>query len=188
MKKQNDQKGFLPKYWWIFPVAVIIIMAMYFLFASSLFEDKPDTFGKKHPILKEMEYNIPLKEGEVLAEVGDDGFTEDDYLQVWDGIQGGIYQYRFYYPALPDGEVFLRCFEVTENIALSASRLKDASTVEVKNHTEFGLIADMQQFIIYEGDWEDYYAARIEVWHRNASTGEETKLLEKIYRVEGWMR
>ena len=60
--------------------------------------------------------------------------------------------------------------------------------MEVKGHTEFGLVADKQQFSIYEGDWGDYYAARIEVWHKDASTGVETKLLEKTYRVEGWMR
>ena len=99
-----------------------------------------------------------------------------------------MYQYSFYYPELPDGDVFLRCFEVTENIELSTSRLRKASTVKVIGHTEFGMIADKQSFTIYEGDWGDYYAARIEVWHKNARTEEETKLLEKIYRVEGWMR
>lgn len=41
---------------------------------------------------------------------------------------------------------------------------------------------------IYEGDWDDYYAARIEVWFKNAETNQESKLLEKVYRVEGWMR
>lgn len=188
MKKQNNKKGFLPKYWWIFPLAIIIIIAMYFLFASAIFEDKPDSFGKKHPIPEGMEYSIPLNEGEVAEEPSNDSLSMDKYLQVWNGIQGGVYQYRFYYPALPDGEVFLRCYEATDSIGLSASRLRDASAVEVKDHTEFGLIADMQQFVIYEGDWDDYYAARIEVWHKDANTEEETKLLEKIYRVEGWMR
>ena len=33
-----------------------------------------------------------------------------------------------------------------------------------------------------------YYAAKIEVWHKDAKTGRETKLMEKVYRVEGWMR
>ena len=89
---------------------------------------------------------------------------------------------------MPDGEVFLRCYEATENIELSASRLKEASTVEVKNHKGFGPVVEGQQFSIYEGDWDDYYAARVEVWHYDASTGKETKLLEKTYRVEGWMR
>lgn len=34
-----------------------------------------------------------------------------------------------------------------------------------------------KRFTIYEGDWGDYYAARIEVWHKDAATGEETKLV-----------
>jgi len=43
-----------------------------------------------------------------------------------------------------------------------------------------------QSFTSCENDFEDYYAARIEVWHRNAKTKEESKLVEKVYRVEGW--
>lgn len=50
------------------------------------------------------------------------------------------------------------------------------------------LLKSRKRFTIYEGDWGDYYAARIEVWHKDAATGEETKLCEKTYRVEGWMR
>lgn len=160
------------------------IISFIYLIISSL---QPDPFGKEHPIPEGMEYEIPLNEN-APVEVIVDGFSEKECLQVWNDFQGGLYQYSFYYPELPDGDVFLRCFEVTENIELSTSRLRKASTVKVIDHTEFGMIADKQNFTIYEGDWGDYYAARIEVWHKNASIGEETKLLEKIYRVEGWMR
>lgn len=31
-----------------------------------------------------------------------------------------------------------------------------------------------------------YYAVRVEVWHRDKTSRKETKLLEKIYRMEGW--
>ena len=132
------------------------------------------------------ENTIPMQENTPVPAV--DSLSKDSYLQLWNGFQGGLYNYSLYYPALPDGEVFLRCFEATENIELSASRLREASTVEVKDHAGFGWVAQKQMFTIYEGDWEDYYAARIEVWHKNGSSGEETKLLEKTYRVEGWMR
>lgn len=145
-----------------------------------------DSFGKDHPIPQGMTYEIPLEENAPAPAV--DTLSNDSYLQLWNGIQGGIYLYSFYYPALSDGEVYLRCYEASNNLELSASRLRGASTVEVKDHTAFGLVADKQQFSIYEGDWGDYYAARIEVWHKDASTGVETKLLEKTYRVEGWMR
>ena len=164
-------------------IAFYIISFIYLIVSSS----QPDPFGKEHPIPEGMEYEIPLNEN-APVEVIVDGFSEKECLQVWNDFQGGLYQYSFYYPELPDGDVFLRCFEVTENIELSTSRLRKASTVKVIDHTEFGMIADKQNFTIYEGDWGDYYVARIEVWHKNASSGEETKLLEKIYRVEGWMR
>lgn len=39
------------------------------------------------------------------------------------------------------------------------------------------LLKNRKRFTIYEGDWGDYYAARIEVWHKDAATGEETKLV-----------
>ena len=60
----------------------------------------------------------------------------------------------------------------------------------VSNHTAFGHIEHNQGtgFTIYEGDFEHYYAARVEVWHRDAATHQERKLAEKIYRVDGWMR
>lgn len=164
-------------------IAFYIISFIYLIVSSS----QPDPFGKEHPIPEGMEYEIPLNEN-APVEVIVDGFSEKECLQVWNDFQGGLYQYSFYYPELPDGDVFLRCFEVTENIELSTSRLRKASTVKVIDHTEFGMIADKQNFTIYEGDWGDYYAARIEVWYKNARTGKETKLLEKIYRVEGWMR
>ncbi|MBP5375589.1 MAG: hypothetical protein J6Y38_04560 [Bacteroidaceae bacterium] len=47
---------------------------------------------------------------------------------------------------------------------------------------------DKQEFTIYEGVWDDYYAARVEVWFKDAETRKERKLVEKVYRVEGWQR
>ena len=145
-----------------------------------------DTFGKDHPIPEGVNYSIPMPEN--MSEPDVDSLSEDSYLRLWNSIQGGVYEYSFYYPSLPDGEVFLSCFEVSENVELSPTRLPEASKVEVKDHTSFGQIANRQRFTIYEGDWEDYYAARIEVWHKDAATGKKTKLLDEVYRVEGWMR
>ena len=175
------------KEWWraVGSVIGVVVCFIVFSFVSFVYlihaSSQPNSFGKEHPIPEDLEYNIPL---------GYDSVDDCDtcHLKIWNSFQGGIYEYSFYYSALPDGKVYLRCFEVTENIELSASRLQTASSVEVKNHTGFGVIANKQEFTIYEGDWGDYYAARIEVWFKNASTKEETKLLEKIYRVEGWSR
>ena len=167
-------------------VCLIVFSNVSFIFIAFL-DLLPDTFGKEHPIPEGLRYEIPKSENDDFEAIAD-SLPSYGNLQIGDDIQGGIYHYSFYYPELPDGEVFLRCFEVTDNIELSAPRLQNASTVEVKNHSGFGIIANRQRFTIYEGDWGDYYVARIEVWHRNATTKEETKLMEKNYRVEGWMR
>ena len=44
------------------------------------------------------------------------------------------------------------------------------------------------EFTIYEGNWEQYYAARIEAWFKPDSGGPERKLTERIFKIEGWMR
>lgn len=184
----KKKKGFFARCWWVLLIICLIGVAVYLAAAGILTSagSQSDSFGKDHPIPEGMAYETPLPEN--TPEPSIDSLSKDSYLQVWNGFQGGLYEYGLHYPALPDGEVFLRCFEATENIELSASRLRDASTVTVKDHTGFGLVVPKQPFTLYEGDWDDYYAARIEVWHKNAETGEETKLMEKIYRVEGWMR
>lgn len=181
------------KEWWrgVASAIVGIICFSAFSIVSFLFltiaNSQPDTFGKEHPITEELVFEVPKNEYDDFEPIID-SLSSDGELQIWNDFQGGMYQYSFYYPELPDGEVFLRCFEVKENIGLSSLRLQKASMVEVKNHSDYGIIADRQRFTIYEGDWGDYYVARVEVWHKNASTGKETKLMEKNYQVEGWMR
>ena len=42
-------------------------------------------------------------------------------------------------------------------------------------------------FTIYEGDWGKPYAARFELWFKPVNGGHERKLIEKNYKIEGWM-
>ena len=147
----------------------------------------PDGFGRKHSIPEGLNYHLPFEEDNQNIVVIDSLSTES-FLQVWNSFQGGIYQYDFYYNALPAGEIFLRCYEVSKNIPLSEKRLKERSTVIIDSTYSFSKLVDKKEFTIYEGDWGDYYAARIEVWHYDRGTGKEKKLMSKVYRVEGWMR
>jgi len=158
----------------------------------SLYAPSSDNFGRRHKIPDGIEYNIPFDEYSDSTVVID-SLDTDTYLQIRNDIQGGIYRYDFYYGPLPAGELFLRCYEVTKNIQLSAKtawgdRIYESSKVAIDSTSSFSKKVNQQRFTIYEGDWGDYYAARIEVWHKDAKTGKETKLMEKVYRVEGWMR
>ena len=147
----------------------------------------PDGFGKDHPIPEGLEYCLPLSLESNKNEVID-SLDDKSYLQIWNDFQGGMYKYDFYYGSLGPGEIFLRCYEVTSNIPLSEDRLIEQSRVKISPQKQFGKVVNKQSFTIYEGDWDDYYAARIEVWFKSTENDKERKLLEKVYRVEGWMR
>ncbi|MCR4921129.1 MAG: hypothetical protein K5945_05395 [Bacteroidaceae bacterium] len=149
-------------------------------------QSAPTRFGIDHPIPEGLAYENVLPADSILTQEPSPADTAS-WLQIYRGSQGGIYEYTLYAPPLLAGEVFLRCYEVTENIALSKRRLRKASRCPVEASETFSRIVDRQRFTIYEGDWGDYYAVRVEVWHHPRS-GKEQKLLEKVYAMEGWMR
>jgi hypothetical protein len=194
----------------------LIITTMFSGFYLLWEQSQPTGYAASHPILDSLEYNIPLQEirvvdGDTVVPVlgielrGTDTMyyrkgwqkhtpptidkeNEQTWLQIWNSFQGGIYKYSFYYPELLSGTIYLRCFEVSKNEELSAKRLKEATSVDFHRHNKFGKIVDMQEFTIYEGDWGDYYAVRVEVWYHDPGKKEDRILMSKIYRMEGWMR
>lgn len=183
---------------------IVVGMGIFSVYTAAHILFDPDTspFGKDHPIPEGLEYNLPLDKFIVEVDSFDNEWPKDldslvspvdihdpnTYLNIWNDSQGGIYTYDFFYGPLPAGEIYLKCFEVTENIPLSETRISKESRVEIKPTNSFSKVVNQQRFFIYEGVWGDYYAARIEVWFKDAKTKEEKKLLEKVYRVEGWMR
>ena len=102
------------------------------------------------------------------------------------GMQGGIYHYQATVNPGEDGEVYLRAYEVTKGTRLSAARIKQRTIEKVAGVGE-KIIGIGKEFTIYEGDWDKYYAARIEIWFIPANGGKPRKLKEKLFRVQGWM-
>ena len=169
-------------YWYILPALLVLLVILLILLWGGT---GSDSFGKDHPVPDGLECSLPLAEDSQPAV---DSLDSSTWLSVWNDVQGGIYKYDFCYGALPAGEIFLRCYEVTGNIPLSTDRIEERSKVTTDSTSAFSRLVNHQQFTIYEGDWDDYYAARIEVWFRDAATKQGRKLMEKVYRVEGWMR
>lgn len=198
------------KRWWTAVWTVLtglVNLAAYIMFPmlllGMLLQSMPDDFGWEHAIPEGMEYSVPLgyvddSDGQRMDfafSFGDfhpeepiiDSADRQAWLQIWNEDQGGRYLYDFYCDSLPDGEVYLRCYEATENIELSDDVMHRNTRVSVQGHHAFGKVVDKRTFVIYEGDWEDYYAVRVEVWFK-PDKGKARKLLQKVYRMEGWMR
>ena len=159
--------------------------------------DPSDGFGKEHPIPEGTKYCIPLERH--FSVVGGEWLTDYEKalvdstdmacsLQIWNDSEGGRYLYDFSFPALPAGTLFLKCYEVGDNIPLSEDVMRRNTSVSCSATKSFTKLVEKREFVIYEGDWGDYYAVRVEVWHRDSATRKEVKLMEKVYRMEGWMR
>lgn len=113
----------------------------------------------------------------------------DPALELRNSFQPGLYDaYVWINPGEP-GMVYLKAYEATQGTPLSANRLKESSNEWVgwsDNPEE--LFLSNTHFSIYEGDWGKPYAARFEVWFVPDSGAPERKLLEKVFKIEGWQR
>lgn len=144
----------------------------------------PDPYAYMHPIPNGLSYEIPIDGmNDCYSEAIES--DSDTWLQV-STQYAGLFEYTFYYPNLPEGDIFLRCYEAGTNEPLSADQI-EAKTITLNiADTSFCCRVYKQEFTIYEGNAQQYYVARMEVWFRDASTKQETKLAEKYYRVDGY--
>lgn len=116
-------------------------------------------------------------------------YREEPRIELANGMQGGIYQVRAFVNPREGGRVYLKVFEATRNTPLSEDRLKPRSTARIgwsKNPTE--MFRYQSEITVYEGDWGTYYPARFELWFVPDSGAAERKLIERIFKIEGWMR
>ncbi|MCL5036013.1 MAG: hypothetical protein M1269_02745 [Chloroflexi bacterium] len=103
--------------------------------------------------------------------------------------QPGIYNSEIWVNPGEAGMIYLKAFEVTKGAPLSEDRLKEASNEWVGWSSDPAeLFFSNTHFTVYEGDWGKPYAARFEVWFVPDSGGAERKLMEKVFKIEGWQR
>jgi hypothetical protein len=113
----------------------------------------------------------------------------DKTFKLYNSFQPGLYEYDFWLKSNRSGTLYLKVFEVTKNVELSSSRLKERSSVNIEStNNEVVRFGTKKHFTIYEGDWGKPYLARFELWFNPNDAGGEFKVLEKNYVIEGWMR
>ena len=181
------------------------VLLIIYTFIVSLFagmgEGAFDNFGKRHPIPEGMEYE------ETIVEKG--WYSHNRTQQEWDSViterkflltgGHGIYRYMAYLPPMDEeGDIYLKMYEATTNLPLSEKVVKNRSNIHILP-SDTAIIYQMKEnsswsedmseaLIIDEGSWEDYYAARTELWFRPTNGGEERLVYSKIFRIEGYSR
>lgn len=199
MKKQYRNAGRI--------VGIGVVLIIY-TFIVSLFagmgEGAFDNFGKRHPIPEGMEY-----EETIVEEKG--WYSRNRTQQEWDSIiterkfllvgEYGVYRYMVYLPPMDEeGDIYLKMYEATTNLPLSEKVVKNRSNIHIlpsdtaviyqmKGISTSSWLEDMREaIVINEGSWEDYYAARTELWFRPTNGGEERLVYSKIFRIDGYSR
>lgn len=101
--------------------------------------------------------------------------------------RGGIYNvYAYVNPGEP-GYAYLKVFEETRNTPLSEILIVRNSTEYIgwsENTDEKFFYNTMVR--VYEGSNGIYYPARLELWFVPESGKPERKLIEKVFKIEGW--
>ena len=149
----------------------------------------PDHYADKLSIPKNIKIYSP-------SDTSFSHLDADPNFQLYNSLQPGIYSYALWMRKIEKGYCYLKAFEITQNDPLSADKLKERSKMIIYNQTDavkmFRIGKDEYNsdrfFTIYEGDWYKPYAARFEVWFVSENGGQERKLMEKNFKIEGWMR
>lgn len=110
-------------------------------------------------------------------------------LELRNSFQPGIYDSVIWANPGEPGMLYLKALEVTRGTALSVHELKKYSNEWIGwSDDPSELFFSNTLFTINEGDWGKPYAARFEVWFVPDSGQPERRLMEKIFKIEGWQR
>ena len=179
------------------------VLLIIYTFIVSLFagmgEGTFDNFGKRHPIPEGMEYEE--------TNVAEGWYSRYRTRQEWDSViterkfllagGQGVYRYMVYLPPMDEeGDIYLKMYEATTNLPLSEKVVKNRSSIHILpsdtaviyQMKETSMSSWSEDIIINEGSWEDYYAARTELWFRPTNGGEERLIYSKIFRIDGYSR
>ncbi len=123
-----------------------------------------------------------------LPELYPEQVVNEEALVVKDGMQPGIFLVEAWLNPLESGELYLKVFNTSTGERLSEERITQRSTRLVSwSDDPKTLFPYNSEITVYEGDGEQKYQARFELWHKN-SQAEEKKLIEATRIINSWQR
>ena len=169
----------------------LIIGGFAFFFLSFMLMFYPyDFFADDLEIPQNIKFEKPINLNENLSSDLKTQRVSSPTFLLYDGIQGGIYQYEVYLNKIEKGIVYLKIYEITQNEILSENGIERESKISVFNPTnELKKFKLKDDFTVFEGNWDQYYGSKIEVWFKPENKAQkERKLFSKNYIIQGWQR
>lgn len=114
--------------------------------------------------------------------------TKSIDFELFSKKEKGIYYYNVWYKADRKGKLFLKAFELTQNKELSHFPIFHSPIIIDTISNNYKKYYPRRTFIIKEGDKNEFYAARFELWFEPFDKSKSIKLMEKIYKIEGWTK
>lgn len=166
----------------------IVFLTIYSFSMFWVYQSRPDKFADNLKIPENIDINIP--QSLFLVEESRDSIMKNKIdFDLYASFQPGLYEYDFWVDKIDSGIIYLKAFEVTQEYRLSEEDLIEKSLIHVYNPTDsIARFGTTKHFTIYEGDWGKPYAARFELWYKSENSDTEKKILEKVYKIEGWQR
>tara|TARA_R110002049_G_scaffold231003_4_gene403197 strand:- start:962 stop:1600 length:639 start_codon:yes stop_codon:yes gene_type:complete len=165
------------KWYYIFPQLGLAAFLFYYTVIIFTYSP-PDYYAADKEIPENIDFSEPL---DSLPTIKD--FEKYDLI-LSNYAQPGIYKYYTDYQPKETGYFYIKAFEITSNDRLSGDRMEKRSKAEVDNLKPQKRNGE---FTIYEGNWGEKYGSRIELWYQ-PSNGQEYKIEERNFIVEGWQR
>jgi hypothetical protein len=149
-----------------------------------------DFFAKDLEIPKNIKFEKPINPNKSPTSGSHKITDKKETFFLYEGFQPGMYQYEIFLNKIEKGTVYLKIYEITKNQILSEIYVTENSKIQVYNSTnelKRHLLKD--NFTVYEGNWDEFYGSKIEVWFQpDDKKQKERKLLSKNYIIQGWQR
>jgi hypothetical protein len=104
---------------------------------------------------------------------------------VGNGYSG--YSFFMWHKPTEKGEIYIKAYEMTQKIQLSESELSSKTKNKINELGEKYKLYNGNS-LIFEGTFANFYPVRFELWFKSEITGNEKKMAEKNYVIDGWDR
>ncbi len=168
-------------------ILVLIGLAIFWVVFELNAEDQEEAKFISIEVPEDMNFEKPI---EFLTDKQIDSLESMDVNQekiivVGNGYNG--YNFYMWHKPTAKGEIFVKAFELTQNVQLSEEELAERTKNQI---TDLGSAFKLYKgsSVIYEGTFSNFYPTRFELWFKSESSDIEKKLTEKNYLIDGWDR